>query len=63
MNGQMMESGTDHTKYLHYPDLVSRDGSVDRLEHSGLDARQGQKIFLFLSQISNPALEPTQPPI
>jgi hypothetical protein len=28
MNGQMMESGTDHTKYRHYPDRVSRDGSV-----------------------------------
>lgn len=29
MNGQMMESGTDHTKYPHYPDRVSQDGSVD----------------------------------
>jgi len=57
MNGQMMESGTDHTKYLHYPDLVSLDGSVD--------TRQGQKIFLFFFFIPNihPGLEPTQPHI
>jgi hypothetical protein len=44
MNGQMTESGTDHTKYLHYPDLVSWDGSVNT-EHPGLGSRQGAKDF------------------
>jgi len=34
------------------------DGSVDRLEHPGLDARQGQKIFLFLSQTSTQLWSP-----
>jgi hypothetical protein len=43
-----MESGTDHTKYLHYPDLVSRNGSVDTETRTfGVRCQAGTKDFSF----------------
>ena len=53
MNRQMMESGTDHTKYLHYPDLVSRDGSIDtETITSGARCQAGTKDFsIFIPNI------------